>query len=50
MALNKIIKKLGILLGLFLTSVGALTSDNTFLIIGVILTIMGESMLLFQWT
>lgn len=44
--IKKTIKKLSILLGMFLASVGSLTSDNTFLIIGVILTIFGEVLFL----
>jgi len=47
MGIKETIKKLSILVGLFLTSVGALTNDNTFIIIGVLLTIIGEGMFLF---
>lgn len=47
MGTKEIIKKLCILVGLFLTSVGVLTNDNTFTITGVLLTIVGEAIFLF---
>ena len=42
------IKKLSILLGLFLTVVGSLTNDSNFITIGIALTIMGEAMFLLK--
>jgi len=46
MTAKNTIKKLSILLGLFLTAVGTLSNDYNFLTIGIILTIIGEGIFL----
>ena len=45
MLLKNTIKKLIILLGIFLSAAGGLINDNTLLIIGIVLSIGGATML-----
>ena len=46
MTTKDIIKKLAILSGLFLVGVGSITNDKNFLIVGMIITIVGEGVFL----
>lgn len=48
MTIKKTIKKLSIILGLFLTAVGSITFDNNFLIVGIIISLIGEALFLLK--
>ena len=48
MKTKELIRKLAIMLGLFLTAVGSFINDSKFIIIGIIITIIGEAIFLLK--
>ena len=48
MTTKDMIKKLSVILGLFLTAVGSMSKDSNFILVGILLTIIGEAMFLLK--